>query len=188
MGAQSHKLVLETAKSQGATLVPRLHRASHILKCAISELEVTQRRASRISKKLGSQEGIDPSILVDAVSAERLAALAAVSAQMAHTELRGADSMRSLAWALPPVISVIRAAGSQSHSVEPDASAMLCEAAAILGSIAVDAALIDGAQVRYDVCVGRSADIIERAKLIVDSKLSKSYPKLDLARLGSAWA
>lgn len=183
-----HTLVLETARSQESTLMPRLRCAKDMLKDAIARLDEAHQRSSCASERQSAQKGIDSSVLVGTVSFERLLALASMSAQMAHTELCRGNSMRGLAELLPTIIPVIRAAGAQSHSAEPDASAMLCEAAGILGSVAIDAALIEGTQISYNACARRSSDILERAKLIVDSKLSKSYPKLAMTRLGSAWA
>lgn len=180
--------MLKTTRSQGSTLMPRLEQATSILESAIAELDATHSKTARISGNLYPQQGIDASVLVDAVSVERLAGLAFESAQIAYCELQKIESMKSIAVILPSVILIIRAAGAQSHKVEPDASAMLCEAAGILGSVAIDAALIERTHIHYDTCVGRSTQMLERAKLIVDSKLSELYPKLDLTRLGSTWA
>ena len=178
-----------SAASQKATIMPRLERAVGLVERAIDEIHGLHAEASRTSRRVGScGSGIDSSVMIDAVSVERLLALAHESARGAHFLLRGAGDMRGLAIALPTAISVIRAAASQSHAVAPESSADLGEAAGILGSVALDAALIASTQIRYDLCVCRAAESLEHAKLIVDSKLSKLYPKLDFARLGSIWA
>ena len=179
----------ESTVMQEATLIPKLQYASDLLSNIIEDLGKLHREATRISKRRAAkQEGIGSNSLVCAVTNERLVALAFESTYLSHLKLCRLEMISSISRVIPSIIPVIRAASSQSYTVAPHSSASLCEVAAILGSVAMDAALMAKTSIDYELRVEQSDRTLKHVKSIVDSKLSELYPKLDLTRLGSTWA
>lgn len=169
------------AAARGATLTPRIACALVALDRAREDLEGIARQAPR-------EGGRASPVPAARVRSERSALIAAEAAGLAISLVRAARGMRGLAASLPVAISLIRAAGSQAHGTAPACGASLAEAAAALGGVAVDAALVAGARADYGRCAAEASRALGRARLAVDSELSRRYPKLDPASLGGAWA
>ncbi len=170
--------------AQGATLTPRIACAVSLLERACAELESMAGSASCARAR---PDGADHA-LVARVRSERSLLIAAGSTRGALELIRSAGGLHGLAVGLPVAISMVRAAGSQAHEPAPACALTLGEAAGTLGSVAIDAALMAGTRADYGACAREAARALEGAKLIVDSKLCKRYPKLDPAALGGAWA
>ncbi|MDD9809995.1 MAG: hypothetical protein OXU25_09320 [Thaumarchaeota archaeon] len=166
--------------ARGPTLTPRIACALSALDRACADLEGIARRSTR-------PRAAAP-VPASRVRSERSALIAAEAARSAITLVRAARGVRGLASSLPVAISLIRAAGSQAHGPAPACGASLSEAASALGGVAVDAALVAGAGADYASCSAEAARALEGARLAVDSRLSRRYPKLDPAALGGAWA
>jgi len=166
--------------ARGPTLTPRIACALSALDRACADLEGIARRSTR-------PRAAAP-VPASRVRSERSALIAAEAARSAISLVRAARGVRGLASSLPVAISLIRAAGSQAHGPAPACGASLSEAASALGGVAVDAALVAGAGADYASCSAEAARALGGARLAVDSRLSRRYPKLDPAALGGAWA
>ncbi len=167
--------------AQGVTLTPRIAYAVSLLERACAELE--SMAGSAHVRPRG-----DDHALAARVRTERSLLIAAGSTRGALELIRSTGGLRGLAVALPVAISMVRAASSQAHEPAPTCAMTLDEAAGTLGSVTIDAALMAGTRADYGACAQEAARALEGAKLIVDSKLCKRYPKLDPAALGGAWA
>ena len=167
------------AAAQGPTLTPRIA-------CALSALDRACEDLEGIARPRGPRAA--GTVQASRVRSERSALIAAEAARSAISLVRAARGVGGLASSLPVAISLIRAAGSQAQGPAPACGASLAEAAAALGGVAVDAALVAGSGADYARCSAEASRALEGARLAVDSRLSRRYPKLDPAALGGAWA
>ena len=68
----------------------------------------------------------------------------------------------------------------------PESSQNLCELSSVLGSVLVDSGTITEARFDFRASNDESNILLDKAKLIVDSKLSKQYPNLDFFKAKNA--
>jgi hypothetical protein len=89
------------------------------------------------------------------------------------------QNMGEIPGAVPPAIWVLRAASAQLAVHLPGCSARLCELAVHLGSIAMDASLLAGVDVRYRG--SESGRMLDSAHSAAETDLRKLYPDMERA-------
>lgn len=165
--------------SQRNTLMPRLEYSSQLLDKILKQLkqkksELTKSNLynfSNISKLENSE--------LKQVELEKTFYFSVESLTKIHQRLNSILGISSIPIILPPVIPVIRAISSQLYEIMPESSQNLCELSSVLGSVLVDSGTITEARFDFRVSNNESNMLLDKAKLIVDSKLSKQYPNLD---------
>ncbi|MGQ0794985.1 MAG: hypothetical protein ACT4N5_02215 [Nitrosopumilaceae archaeon] len=85
----------------------------------------------------------------------------------------------NIVFVLAPTISIVRTVRSQLFGLSVDADASLGELALILGGIIIDAGHLTGTSLDFDEANRKSCLLLDEAKLIADSKISKQFPNLD---------
>jgi hypothetical protein len=84
---------------------------------------------------------------------------------------------------LPSSIPLIRTISAQLFDILPNCSQKLSELSVHLGSIVLDSAALTTARFDFIQSNQESAILLDKVKLMVDSKLSKQYPNLDFFKL-----
>ena len=76
-----------------------------------------------------------------------------------------------------------RIISAQLFEITPDCSQKLSELSVHLGSIVFDFAALTKARFDFSHSNDKSSILLDEVKLIVESKLSKQYPKVDFFKL-----
>jgi hypothetical protein len=159
--------------------MPRLDYSIQLLEKILFQLkekksELTKTNSFNIptSSKL---EGSD----LKQVEMEKTFFFAVESLSKIHKRLESLSGISSIPIILPSTIPVIRTISSQLYEIMPESSQNLCELSSVLGSVLIDSGTITEAKFDFRASNQESNILLDKAKLIVDSKLSKQYPNLD---------
>lgn len=165
--------------SQRSTLMPRLEYSIQLLEKILSQLkekkyDLTKSNLSSISttSKLENSD-------LRQVELEKTFFFAVESLSRIHKRLESLSGISSIPIILPSTIPVIRTISSQLFEIMPESSQNLCELSTVLGSVLIDSGTITEAKFDFSASNQESNLLLDKAKLIVDSKLSKQYPNLD---------
>ena len=96
----------------------------------------------------------------------------------ARRRLQDVSSMAEISATASPLIPVLRTTSARLSVLLPGCSGRLCELAVHLGSIVLDSAILAKTGVDIKKCGSESAHMLDQAKLITNSKLSKLYPDM----------
>jgi len=91
--------------------------------------------------------------------------------------------VNSIPRVLPSSIPLIRTISAQLYEILPNCSQKLSELSVHLGSIVLDSAALTTASFDFTQLNKESAILLDKVKLMADSKLSKQYPNLDFFKL-----
>ena len=80
---------------------------------------------------------------------------------------------------------MIRTISAKLFGIVPDSSQKLSELSVHLGSIVLDSAALTKARFDFSQSNEESARMLDKVKLMVDSKISKSYPNVDFFKLAN---
>ena len=89
------------------------------------------------------------------------------------------SDVNSILEVLPTTIPLIRTVSAQLFDIIPNCSRKLSELSVHLGSIVLDSAVLTKARFDFTQSNEESSSLLDKVKLIVDSKISKQYPNLD---------
>ena len=89
------------------------------------------------------------------------------------------SDVNSIPEVLPPTIPLIRTVSAQLFDIVPHCSQKLSELSVHLGSILLDSAALTKARFDFSQSNEESSTLLNEVKLMVDSKISKQYPKLN---------
>lgn len=165
------------------TIMPRLCYALDLLDVILSQLEKKriETRDENLRRFGKSDNYLEPDF-IRLVRLETEFCLAFECLRQIRKRMHAISDINSITTHLPSTISVIRAVNSKIHTIFPSFCQNLGELATILGSVVVDSATITEARFDFGQENVESNAILDEAKLIVGSKISKQYPNLDLAK------
>lgn len=152
--------------THSVALAPRLEYSQRLL----ADTEKDLRRSLRRLRRDGGRTSPD--------EAERTILFCLEAVLGAGKRLRRISGMGEIPGMVLPAIPVLRTASARLAALLPVSSSRLCELAVHLGSIALDSAILAGKAVDIRRCGSESARILDKAKLITDSKLYKLYPDI----------
>jgi len=81
---------------------------------------------------------------------------------------------------LAPTISIVRTIRSRLLFLFPVTDLVLGELSLVLGGLMIDSGQLTGAKLDFQEANNESTKLLDEAKLIADSKISKQFPNLDL--------
>ncbi len=87
---------------------------------------------------------------------------------------------------LPSSIPMIRIISAQLFEIFPNCSHKLSELSVHLGSIVLDSAVLTKARFDFSQSNDESSTLLDKVKLMADSKISKQYPNVDFFKLCNA--
>ena len=172
--------------SQRSTLMPRLEYSSQLLEKTLSQLKVKKLQLTNTNRSSISNTSKLETSDLHQVEMEKTLFFAVESLSRIHKRLESLSGIESIPIILPSAIPVLRTISSQLYDIMPESSQNLCALSSVLGSVLIDSGTITEAKFDFSVSNQESNIILDKAKLIVDSKLSKQYPNLDFFKVGYA--
>lgn len=141
------------------TIAPRLKYSTELLDMIISDLESYLKFPSKIEDEKTFLFCLE--ILVQ------------IRQKMQHVSI-----IRDI-YKLLPAVHIIRTISAKIYHVKPTCSKKLCELSVHLGSIMVDSAAISAAKFDFNHSNYEAATLLDKVKLMTDSKINKQYSNLD---------
>ncbi len=163
--------------SHAGTLRPRLGFCIVLIDKIVSQLELK----GLDLKKINSTHA-DDLISDKYLDQERLIHQTVASLEQIHKKISDICELCNIPSALAPTIPAIRTLSSSLFELMPDCSQQLCELSTTLGSIVTDSAILTSATCDFGISNIESCLILDEAKLMADSKISKQYPNLQTPR------
>ena len=163
--------------SQQRTIMPRLSFSNVLLDDILTELKKEKSKLSKNNKILAEFDKYT-ALELDLIEREKLLRLAVQALSEIQKRLNALNHVSIIPEIIPSLIPSIRGVSSQLHDSYPDCSNQLCELSSVLGSILIDSASITEARFDFKQSNLDSAILLDKAKLMVDSKLDKLYPNL----------
>ena len=163
------------APPHSVTLVPRLEYCAGLLDRIITSLEesVAGMRASN----LGARDPDGPDC--DSVELERIAIFSLEALLLVRERLRRISQVGMIPVTLSPLVPVTRTVSAGLHRTHPDCCQNLSMLSIHLGSIILDSASLTKARFDFAQSCAESSAVIDKVKLMADSKISKQYANLD---------
>lgn len=161
--------------SHSVTLVPRLGYCAELLDETIRDMEcsIAKIRASNL-------DACDSDVPdCDSVELERTAAFSLEALLLIRMRLRRVSQVGMIPGTLSPLVPVMRAVSAGLHRTHPDCCQKLSRLSIHLGSIVLDSAALTKARFDFTHACAESSAVIDKVKLMADSKISKQYPNLD---------
>lgn len=152
--------------AHSVALAPRLAHSQRLLADTEKDLRRSLRRLRRDEGRTSPNE------------AERTVLFCLEAVLGTRKRLQGISGMGEIPGVVLPAIPVLRTASARLAALLPVSSGRLCELAVHLGSIVLDSAILAGEAVDIRWCGYESARMLDKAKLITDSKLRKLYPDI----------
>ena len=165
--------------SQTVTIVPRLEYSTDLLSGIIDDLKSQKKRLRASNMKLiRTSEGVDPT-LYGAIDLERKVAFSLETLLRIRQMVTSISGVPGILETLPLAIPTIRTISAQLYDTALACSQKLCELSVHLGSILLDSAIIATAKFDFYRSNSESALLLDKVKLMTDSKINKQYHKLD---------
>lgn len=163
------------AVPHSVTLVPRLEYCAGLLDETIRALEdsVAEIRASNLDAR--DPNGPD----CDSVELERTAIFSLEALLLVRERLRRISKVGMIPVTLSPLVPVARTVSAGLHRTHPDCCQNLSTLSIHLGSIILDSASLTKARFDFAQSCAESSAVIDKVKLMADSKISKQYANLD---------
>ncbi|MFB5597604.1 MAG: hypothetical protein ACE5RJ_01110 [Nitrosopumilaceae archaeon] len=172
--------------SQRSTLMPRLEYSVQLLEEILNRLKEKKSELTKANRfYIPTTSKLENSELKQ-VELEKIFFFAVESLSRIHKRLESLSGIFSIPIILPSTIPVIRAISSKLYEAMPQSSQSLCELSSVLGSVLIDSGTITEAKFDFRASNQESNILLDKAKLIVDSKLSKQYPNLDFFKANNA--
>ncbi len=165
--------------SQHVTLVPRIVFSHGLLDTSIEYLLEKQDNVKQSNKILFSEFEETESQYLSAIILERTITISLEALFCVRKRLASISDIRSIPDILPSIIPMIRTISAQLFEILPQCSQKLCELSVQLGSIVLDSATLTKARFDFSEANAESTVLLDKVKLIVDSKISKQHPNLD---------
>lgn len=169
----------EIKVSQQRTLLPRLNFSKDLLDKILNALSKEKNSLSKYNKKhlVGLDEYSETEL--ELIEKEKLVYLTIHALSQIQKQLDMLSHVNMIPGIMPTLIPTIRGISAKLHLMYPKYSFELCELSSILGSVLMDSASITEARFDFKQSNLDSSNLLDEAKLIVDSKLNKLYPNLD---------
>lgn len=169
--------------SHSVTLVPRLEYSVNLLSEIIETLSEKKSEIKESNRDLVTFfDEQDPAHL-QSLELEKTFWYCHEVLSIVKKRASGINGLTSLPEVLPSTIPVIRTISAKLFEIMPNSSQKLSELSVHLGSIVLDSAALTKARFDFSQSNEESARTLDEVKLMVDSKISKSYPNVDFFKL-----
>lgn len=164
--------------SQTVTIVPRLQYSNNLLSDIIDILKNKRNELKKLNRHLLDVCNGDNTYL-KTLAMERDLLFSLELLTQIQKKINAISGITSIPELLPSVMPIIRIVSAQLFYTLPVCSQKLCELSVYLGSIVLDSAILTKARFDFDKSNAESSIILDKVKLMADSKISKQYPNLD---------
>ncbi len=165
--------------SHSVTLVPRLEYSANLLDDIVEILEKKRHDLKKSNRSLVANFDETDNTHLKAIELERTMAFSLEILSQIKKRTKKISGVNSIPKVLPAAISLIRTISAQLFDIVPNCSQKLSELSVHLGSIVLDSAALTTARFDFSQSNEESSTLLNEVKLMVDSKISKQYPKLN---------
>jgi len=165
--------------SHSVTLVPRLEYSVNLLDNIIEILKKKRSDLKKSNKDMSSNFDETDEILLKGIELERLIIFSLEILFQIKKITRNISNVTSIPEILPSSIPMIRTVSAQLFDIVPNCSQKLSELSVHLGSIVLDSAALTKARFDFSQSNDESLTLLDKVKLMADSKISKQYPNLN---------
>ena len=169
--------------SNSVSLVPRLEYSINLLDEIIEILKIKRHDLKKSNKNLVSDFNYTDDIFFKAIELEKIMVFSLEILFQIQKRIGSVSGVCSIPEILPSSIPMIRIVSSQLFEILPYCSQKLSELSVHLGSIVLDSAALTKARFDFSQSNEESSILLDKVKLMVDSKINKQYPNLDFFKL-----
>ncbi len=169
--------------SHSVTLTPRLDYSTSLLDEIVSVISQKRDALKQSNKDLVFDFDETNKTHLQAIEIERIMAFSLEILTIAKRKTKSITNIQSIPKVLPSSIPLIRTISAQLYELVPDSSQKLSELSVHLGSIVLDSAALTHASFDFSQSNTESSTLLDKVKLMVDSKISKQYPNVDFFKL-----
>ena len=169
--------------SYSVTLVPRLQYSLNLLDEIIDILEIKRNNLKILNQYLKTDFDEHDESHHKAIKLEETVLFSLDILLQIKKITCSISGVTSIPKILPSSIPLIRTISAQLFGILPNCSQKLSELSVHLGSIVLDSAALTTARFDFIQSNQESTNLLDKVKLMVDSKLSKQYPNLDFFKL-----
>lgn len=166
--------------SQNVTIVPRLEYSNLLLNGIIDSLKTRQNEVKKSNRVILDGSGSSPDRTCQkALETEKTIAFSIEILSQIQKRTGMISGITSIPKILPSAVPMIRVISAQLYAILPECSQNLSELSVHLGSIILDSATLTKAKFDFSLSNKESAFLLDKVKLMVDSKINNQYPNLD---------
>jgi len=169
--------------SHSVTLVPRLEYSVNLLDDIVKILKKKRHALKKSNRSLVVDFDETDNTHLKAIELERTMAFSLEILFQIKKRTGRISDVNSIPEVLPAAIPMIRTVSAQLFDIVPNCSHKLSELSVHLGSIVIDSAALTKARFDFSQSNEESSTLLNKVKLMVDSKISKQYPNLDFFKL-----
>ncbi len=166
--------------SHSVTLVPRLEYCAGLLDEAVCIMERMTAEIRSSNRNIACDPDDSDWNHADSVEQERTAVFSLEVLLLVRMRLQRVSDVGMIPGALSPLVPVIRTVSAGLHKTAPDCSQNLSKLSIYMGSIILDSAALTRARFDFEQSGRESSVLLDKVKLMADSKISKQYPNVDL--------
>ena len=182
MKCNSNSLQIECLNpSQTVTLVPRLEYSNYLLNSIVDILKKKKTELKQLNRNF-LELGDDEHTYVKTLDFERIITFSLEILSQIQKRINSISGITSIPELLPSTIPMIRTVSAQLFSLLPVCSQSLSELSVYLGSIILDSAFLTDARFDFSQSNIESSSVLNKVKLMTDSKINKQYPNLDFSK------
>jgi len=169
--------------SYSVTLVPRLQYSLNLLDKIIDTVEIKRNDLEKLNHDLRINYDENDESHQKSIKLEKTVLYSLDILLQIKKITKSISDVNSIPKVLPFSIPMIRTISAQLFVILPNCSQKLSELSVHLGSIVLDSAALTTARFDFNQSNKESSTLLDKVKLMVDSKLSKQYPNLDFFKL-----
>ena len=160
------------------TIMPRLY-FSHELLCKTIHILEDKNSELKKTNKILLLTSNPKKVCIKTFENERKISISLETLKFIQKKLNSFSRIDEIPKIFPPLVPVIRTVSANLFDIHPKSSQLLSELSVHLGSIALDSASITKANFDFSQTSIESSLLLDKGKLIADSKISKQYPHLN---------
>jgi len=169
--------------SNSVTIVPRLEYSINLLDEIIEIIKKKRNDLKKSNKFLVVDFDETDNTHLKAIELERTVAFSLETLSQIKKRIGRISDVNSISEILPASIPMIRTISARLFDIVPNCSQKLSELSVHLGSIVLDSATLTKARFDFSKSNEESSTLLNKVKLMVDSKISKQYPNLDFFKV-----
>lgn len=167
--------------SQTIPIVPRLEYSNYLLNNIVDILKRKKTELKKLNRNF-LELCDDDHTCIQTLDFERIIAFSLEILSQIQKRLNSISGITSIPALLPSTIPMIRTVSAQLFSLLPACSQSLSELSVHLGSIILDSAFLTEARFDFSQSNIESSSVLNKVKLMTDSKINKQYPNLDFSK------
>ena len=175
---------MQNKVTRASTLSPRLDYVAELVDKILEAL--VQRKFELHTNNLGlytkKKENAYASLEFERQLNIELEIFRAVEAlRQVRSHIDSVFGLENIILVLAPTISIVRTVRARLFFLFPETDVALGELSLVLGGLMIDAGQLTDARLDFQEANHESTRLLDEAKLIADSKISKQFPNLDLS-------